>query len=974
MLFLVAVVVRVLGLCGQAAGADDGSRMWLGFAASSVAGPELPAGIDLSSLSVTPATAALLNRRSSDSPEAAIVNTTVAELVAGLGTMLGRPVPVTSAPKPGGVVLRLEQQQHSVHWQQTEGYTITVVPLALVDAATATATATTVRAVPMVLRVSAGGGAGLMHGGFELMALLQRRQAVVALAGGGVVGEPRMQLRHWDLWDNLDGNIERGFGGNSVIWPIHARADTTTDTTTAGNDAITEIEIDSAGLECLLPGTQTYNAKNGDSVLCFSEACRAANHDPIRIEGYAMPASPQPPLTPPTPPTVPLLDCFDASRHDNWMSTNNGSCPAGYSRVGGVQAYALAAGGGADRTASSGGDGDADADNNETAVLETFVHAARGQHVTVATDEGRAWAAAHGYSSLAVLGRIYTAQRPGCAPPSPSPPHPSPPQPSPPSPHPPGPPTPPPPSYEARVVGLARLMASVGLNGLVLNNVNACGNNAKIIASNTLADIASQVYPTFTRYGITLYASVCFASPILLGKLKTADPLDREVAAFWANKTAEIYTAMPLWGGFLVKADAEGQPGPASYGRTEAQGANVLAKALAPHAGIVVWRAFVYGHSTKDRAVQAYDTFKPLDGHFGSNVVVQVKNGPMDFQVREPLSSILGMLPSTNVMMEVQAAQEYTGQQIHVCGLVKQWESYLAFDTMAGDARNATVAKLLTGQVYNYSLSGIAAVSNIGNNANWTGHILAGANFYGFARLAWDPWQSSETIHRDWAAQTFSPDNSSMLDVVVEILETSWLIYEQYNSPLGLGFLCEGGYGGGPCDGKVATTAPAATSAAPWSDRPGASHYRIDPEADVLYTNASSHGVGCNRNSRAGGTNYSGQFSVGVRDMFDNLNSCPEELLLFFHHLPFDYKLKSGLTVIEHIYHTHIAGVGQVQSIVDAWSGLVGAIDPELHAGVAARLAQQLRDAGGWRDTIINYFQKLSGVSPPTAAQLHYHR
>jgi alpha-glucuronidase len=243
------------------------------------------------------------------------------------------------------------------------------------------------------------------------------------------------------------------------------------------------------------------------------------------------------------------------------------------------------------------------------------------------------------------------------------------------------------------------------------------------LSSKTLAQLAEIHYPIFVSYGIKLYVSVCFASPQVLGGLNTSDPLDNNVIEWWSNKTQEIYTIMPEFGGFLVKADAEGQAGPDTYHRTEAEGANVMAKAMVPHGGIVVWRAFVYGHSNLDRAVQAYDTFMPLDGKFMQNVVVQVKNGPMDFQVREPVSPILGQLPKTNVMLEVQAAQEYTGQQIHVVGLSKQWESYLQFDTHV-QGPNSTLSKLLMGEIWNYSLSGMAAVSNMGDDRNWTVRVI----------------------------------------------------------------------------------------------------------------------------------------------------------------------------------------------------------------------------------------------------------
>ena len=405
--------------------------------------------------------------------------------------------------------------------------------------------------------------------------------------------------------------------------------------------------------------------------------------------------------------------------------------------------------------------------------------------------------------------------------------------------------------------------------------------------------------PLFRAYGITPYFSICYASPHVLSNV-TSDPKSKAAADWWAAKVKEIYSVWgPGFGGFLVKADSEGNQGPQAFNATEADGANLLATALAPHGGIVMWRAFVYGGGKvgkEDRAKQAFDTFKPLDGAFLQNVVVQIKNGPMDFQVREPLSPLLlAALQHTSVMMEVQAAQEYTGQQIHAVNLVTQWQSYLSFDS----GRNATVAQLLSGTEGDAKrLSGMAAVSNLGNFRNWTGHLLAASNIYGFGRLGWDPTQSADEINLEWAGMTFG-GGAVAETISSKILQPSWEIYEGYTSPMGIGFVVEGGVAGGWCapptkgpgpgpDGAECPKSPieprvqlegavsGGAGAARLGDAAGASHYWLNPCSNYGYSNYSADGIGCDRTSK--GTGYAAQYAQALQTSFDDPLSCPQQV------------------------------------------------------------------------------------------------
>ena len=495
---------------------------------------------------------------------------------------------------------------------------------------------------------------------------------------------------------------------------------------------------------------------------------------------------------------------------------------------------------------------------------------------------------------------------------------------------------------KSRITDYARLLASVGVNALSINNVNVHRAESHLI-TDLLAEVA-QIADILRGYGIRIFVSANFAAPIELGGLPTADPLDAAVATWWRQVTEEVYRAIGDFGGFVVKADSENRPGPFTYGRNHADGANLLARALKPYGGVVFWRCFVYDCAQDwrdrrtDRARAAYDHFMPLDGQFDDNVVLQIKNGPMDFQVREPVSPLIGGLRETNIAVEFQIAQEYTGQQRHVCYLVPQWREVLDFD-MHGDG--TTVSAIASGRANDRPLSGVCAVSNIGDDPNWTGHKLAQANLFGFGRLAWDPTLTGEAVLDEWIPATFGSD-SAVAEVVRWVMADSWLTCEQYTAPLGVGWMVTPGVHYGPSIDGYEYSA--------W----GTYHF------------ADRDGIGVDR-TVATGTGYAGLYGSPHADEFESLQTCPDELLLFFHHVPYTHVLHSGKTVMQHIYDTHFAGVERVEQMVLRWAGLSGAVDSGLldddaYTNVSTRLGEQLRSAREWRDQVNTYFLRKSGL------------
>ena len=507
----------------------------------------------------------------------------------------------------------------------------------------------------------------------------------------------------------------------------------------------------------------------------------------------------------------------------------------------------------------------------------------------------------------------------------------------------------------SRVTEYARLLASIGIDRVAINNVNVHAREARLLTDD-LAETA-RVAAALRPYGVRTHLAVSFASPMTLGGLSTADPLDDAVRAWWSDAADRVWAAIPDFGGFLVKADSEGQPGPFAYGRDHADGANLLAEAVAPHGGVVHWRAFVYNHTqdwrdrTTDRARAAYDHFAPLDGHFAENVIVQVKHGPLDFQAREAVSPVLAAMPRTRVALELQVTQEYTGQQQHVCYLAPWWRENLGFQPWeAGSGGDGvTVADVVAGRgpdaapaVAAAGGGGIAAVSNVGDDRFWTGHPLAQANLYAYGRLTWDPTLDPAEILDEWISLTFAgPDGAvdpQVRQTLHAVMDGSWRTYESYTAPLGVGFMVS----------------------------PLRAHYGPDVDGYEYskwgtYHFADRDGVGVDR-TRATGTGFTGQYPAPWRDVYESLETCPDELLLFFHHVPYSHVLRSGTTVIQHIYDTHFAGVEQVRATIAAWEALDGRIAADVDTCVRERLAEQLRSATEWRDQLNTYFFRKSGV------------
>jgi alpha-glucuronidase len=490
-------------------------------------------------------------------------------------------------------------------------------------------------------------------------------------------------------------------------------------------------------------------------------------------------------------------------------------------------------------------------------------------------------------------------------------------------------------TLDPRYADYARAMASIGLNGAVINNVNVNVPNLPIFSAEYLPKVAA-LAAVWRPYGIRMYLSVNFSSPVTIGGMKTADPLDPGVAAWWRNKADEIYHLMPDFGGFLVKANSEGQPGPKDYGRTHAEGANVLADALAPHKGNVIWRAFVYDDDIDpDRAKRAYIEFTRLDGKFKPNVLIQVKNGPIDFQPREPFHPLFGGMKQTPVLAEVQATQEYMGQAKHLVYLGTMWEEFLQSDTWA-KGKGSTVANVIEGAVEPYSVTGFVSVANPGQDRNWCGHHFSQANWYASGRLAWNPELKADQIADEWIRMTFTNDPAPVA-TIKDLMMRSREIYLNYTMPLGLHHLIGGNH------------------YAPMPQNSGGP--RRDWTA-VYYHQASAEGIGFDRSSK--GDNYVGQYFPPVRDMFDNLRTCPEAFLLFFHRLPWTYTLKNGQTLWQGLVSHYNQGVRDAEAMRATWQSLAGAVDPQRHREVADRLDIQVKDAAAWRDQILTYFQQFS--------------
>ncbi|WP_152362978.1 alpha-glucuronidase family glycosyl hydrolase [Microlunatus speluncae] len=483
------------------------------------------------------------------------------------------------------------------------------------------------------------------------------------------------------------------------------------------------------------------------------------------------------------------------------------------------------------------------------------------------------------------------------------------------------------PELRQRYTDYARLLASVGINHTVINNVNA---SAEFLRTERLPDLKA-LAGVFRGWGVRLWVSANYASPITLtagdaDPITVADPFDARVRDWWQDKIAELYALVPDFGGFLVKANSEGQPGPLDYGRTHADGANLLADLLAPHGGRLAWRSFVH-EGFDDWAEYQHRVFQPLDGDFAANAIVQTKNGPIDFQVREPVNPLFGALPKTNQLIELQITQEYTGHATHLCYLVPQWKTILDFPTHTGSGSGPTVADIVTGTAYDQQQVGFAGVINFGDDRDWTGYQLGAANTHGFARLAWDPRLSAEELVTEWIELTFGSDHR-VVDTLKSIMLASWRTYEDYTSPLGMGYLTY------PL-GAHFDPAPATTQ--------NLSHH------------STAEGTGFDR-TVATGTGYPALYADHWRDRYESLEQCPDELLLFLHWVPYTHRLRSGRTVIQHIYDSHFDGVERVRAFRSDWQRLAKLIDPARHADIAATFDDHVVEATRWRDSIVAYF------------------
>jgi alpha-glucuronidase len=499
-----------------------------------------------------------------------------------------------------------------------------------------------------------------------------------------------------------------------------------------------------------------------------------------------------------------------------------------------------------------------------------------------------------------------------------------------------------------RVADYGRLLASIGINGCSINNVNA---NPRLLAPEMIPEI-TRIAAALRPWGVRVVLSVDFATPKTLGDLDTFDPLDAGVAAWWKQKADELYRAIPDLAGFVLKADSEGRAGPSTYHRTHADAANVVAHALAPHGGLLFYRGFVYDHHLdwrnpkNDRARAAYDNFHTLDGQFDSNVVIQIKNGPIDFQVREPASPLFAALEKTSQAVELQIAQEYLGQARHTVFLPPMWKATLDFDLHAGGA-STPVKALAAGKTFHRPTGGFVGVANVGLDDNWFGNHLSQANLYGFGRLAWNPDLSSRQIVEEWTRLTFGGD-PRVDGLVAAIQLSSWRTYENYTGPLGLQTL---------------------------TDITG-NHYGVNVEASERngwgqWHRADEKGVGMDRTTAAG-TGYIGQYPPAVARVWESLATCPDDLLLFLHHVPYTYVLHDGRTVIQYLYDSHYDGAEAVAGYERQWKTLAGLVDERRYREVQAQLEYQAGQAVVWRDAVTEWFNRTSGIADARGRVGHY--
>lgn len=500
----------------------------------------------------------------------------------------------------------------------------------------------------------------------------------------------------------------------------------------------------------------------------------------------------------------------------------------------------------------------------------------------------------------------------------------------------------------SRVAEYARLLASIRVNGIIVNNVNA---ESSLLTDKSIAGVA-RIADIFRSYGVQVGIALSFASPTDLGRLDTFDPLDADVISWWTNTTKRIYQRIPDLAGYLVKADSEDQPGPLTYNRSLADGANLFARVLQPYDGILMYRAFVYNQhlnysdSQADRAKAAVEYFRPLDGQFEENVVVQVKYGPIDFQVREAASPLFANLRETNTAVELQVSQEYLGQQCHLTYLAPLWKNVLDFDLRI-DQKDSPVRDVISGKTFNRPLGGWTAVVNVGMNTTWLGSHLAMSNLYAYGRLAWNPLEDSQDILHDWIRLTFGSDDQ-VLGIITDMSMASWPAYENYTGNLGEQTLTDILY----------------------------THYGPNPASQDhngwgQWTRADNRTIGMDRTVGTG-TGYTGQYPLEVARMYEDIDTTPDDLLLWFHHVNYTHRLHSGKTVIQHFYDAHYSGAETAQSFVDMWETLWDKVDAERYHEVLTRLIYQAGHSIVWRDAIVNFYHNLSGILD-VAGRVGYH-
>ncbi len=492
---------------------------------------------------------------------------------------------------------------------------------------------------------------------------------------------------------------------------------------------------------------------------------------------------------------------------------------------------------------------------------------------------------------------------------------------------------------DERTKDYARLLASVGINACVINNVNVKDSASYLTTEKYRKELIAMA-KVFKNYGIKLFISINFASPMEIGGLETCDPLDPKVAKWWEETSKDLFENVDNFGGYLVKADSEGRPGPFTYNRNHAEGANMLAKTVENYGGLIVWRCFVYNCTQDwrdlktDRARSAYDNFLKLDGQFADNVILQIKNGPMDFQIREPISPLFGAMKNTNQILEVQIAQEYTGQQIDVCYLIPMFKEILDFKTYNGSEKD-TVADIVSGRTYGNKKAGFATVVNTGDSECWTGNDFAAANLYGYGRLAMKTTLTAEEIADEWIKLAISK-NTEVVEKVMKILLTSRKTYEKYTTPFGIGWMVTPHY-----------------------------HYGVNIEGYEYdrwgtYHRADHKGIGVDRTKN--GTGYTTQYFKENNEMYEDINKCPEELLLFFHKTPYDFVMKNGKTLIQNMYDTHFEGVEEVEEFIQLWDSIKSYIPESIYENSKERFNRQLKNAIEWRDVYNSYFFRKSGI------------